>query len=103
MGFLNIFSKTETPTLSRLVSGSFTIDAKGQILASTLPHSFSESLVKEIGQVVLNAFRDAQKAETPLSELIIYYSAMRITARELRGGAMVFLAPKNLKIPTVTK
>jgi len=31
----------------------------------------------------------------PLSELIVNYSALRILARELRGGAIVFLMPSS--------
>jgi hypothetical protein len=32
----------------------------------------------------------------PLAELIIHYSALKVLARELRGGAMVFLMPQTL-------
>ena len=30
----------------------------------------------------------------PLTELIADYSALKLTARELRGGAIIFLAPR---------
>ena len=32
----------------------------------------------------------------PLSEIIIHYSALKLLARELRGGAIVFLMPHTL-------
>jgi len=43
----------------------------------------------------LNAFRQATTAQLPLSELVVEYPSLRITARELRGGAIIFLAPKS--------
>ena len=99
MGFLNFFSKSETPTLTRLPSGSFTVDAQGRILTSTLPTSFPAAHTQEIANQVLAAFRNAQKAQLPLSELVVQYAALKLTARELRGGAIIFLAPQTLKRP----
>jgi hypothetical protein len=99
MGLLDIFSKPDAPTLARLVSGSFTIDASGRVLSSTLPQSFPTGHIQEIGQQVLVAFKEANKAQLPLTELVIYYSGLKLTARELRGGAIIFLAPQTLKRP----
>ena len=93
MGFLKFFSKP-TPALLRLPSGSFTADRAGRVLTGTLPSSFPPQLVNEIAGEVLAAFQEAEAAQLPLSELIIDYTSLRITAREMRGGAMVFLAPK---------
>jgi len=45
---------------------------------------------------VLAAFRFAERAQMPMTEIIIHYSALKILARELRGGAMVFLMPQTL-------
>ena len=45
---------------------------------------------------MLTAFRQAQQAHLPLSELIIHYGALKLLARELRGGAIVFLMPQSL-------
>jgi hypothetical protein len=95
MGFLNMFSKTAS-SLMRLPSGSFTMDRSGRVLVTTLPSNYPETLVEEIGQNVLGAFREAQAAQLPLSELIVHYPALKVTARELRGGAIVFLSPKTL-------
>lgn len=101
MGLLDIFSssKEEAPGLTRLPSGSFTVDAKGQILSSTLPQAFPASQVKEIAAQIIETFRGAQKAQLPLAELVLNYSALKVTARELRGGAIIFLAPHALKRP----
>jgi hypothetical protein len=99
MGFLDFFSKQDKPTLGRLPSGSFTVDATGRVLSSTLPSDFPAAQLQEIANQVLAAFRNAQKAQLPVSELVVQYAALKLTARELRGGAIVFLAPQTLKRP----
>jgi hypothetical protein len=94
MGLLNIFSK-QAPKLTRLPSGSFTVDPAGRVLASTLPHSFSQVHMQEISSTVLAVLKDAEHASLPLSEIIVRYGGFKITARELRGGAIIFLKPKG--------
>jgi hypothetical protein len=97
MGLLDIFSKSSTPAkMQKLPSGSFTMDRSGKVVASTLPQSFGEAHVKEIGQMVLAAFLSAKELNLPLTEIIINYGGLKITAREQRGGAMIFLAPRSL-------
>jgi hypothetical protein len=102
MGFLNFFSKSVAPSLLKLPSGSFTLDRMGRVVVSTLPSSFPTELVAEIGSHVLNTFREAQAAQVLLTELVISYPALKITARELRGGAIVFLTPQALVGPIKT-
>jgi hypothetical protein len=93
MGFLNLFSRG-APTLLRLPSGSFTMDREGTVLVRTLPSSYPTALVEVIGEQMIAAFRDASAAQLPLSEIVVNYSSLKITARELRGGVIVFLAAK---------
>jgi hypothetical protein len=95
MGLLTLFSKSPNQLLA-LPRGSFTVDADGRLLASTLPHSYPESLAKSIGAEVLAAFRSAQAARLPLNEIIIHYSSLKLSARQLRGGAIIFLVPQTL-------
>jgi len=95
MGLLSFFSKSPAKLL-RLPSGSFTVDPEGRVLVSTVSHTFPEELVKEIAGQILTAFRSAQAAQVPLSEVIIHYSSLKLTARELRGGAIIFLTPQTL-------
>jgi hypothetical protein len=95
MGLLSLFSKPE-PTLVRLPSGSFTVDRSGRVVVSTLPSSFPEHLTDEISRHVREAFLDAKEAGMNLSELVIHYPGLKIVARELRGGALIFLVPINL-------
>ena len=75
--------------------GEKTVLPCGQVLVSTLVSTVSPALLQDIAQAVLTAFRQAADAGVPLSELIVRYSAFKITARELRGGAIVFLAPHS--------
>jgi hypothetical protein len=100
MGILSFISrKPKRAKLVRLPSGSFTMDRNGKVLTSTLPQGFPEGQIQSIAKSVLSAFQSAKKAQMPLSELIINYSALRILARELRGGAIVFLMPATANQP----
>lgn len=95
MGLLNMFDKP-APTLLRLPSGSFTVDPDGNILVSTLSSSFPADLVGLIAQTVLSVFREAAESQLTLSEVVVSYPSLKVTARELRGGAIVFLVPRTL-------
>src|SRR5262249_50601334 len=95
MGLLSLFSKPSAQ-LQPLPRGSFTVDSDGRILVSTLPQSFSRTMAADIATEVLSAFRASHAARLPLTELVIRYSSLKLTARELRGGAIIFLAPRNL-------
>ncbi len=92
MGLLSLFAKP-APTLVRLPAGSFTVDREGCVLMGTLPSSFPASLVQDIAGQVRAAFGEAAAVQLPLTELAIHYPSLKITARELRGGAIVFLSP----------
>ena len=87
-----------------LPSGSFTLDREGRVMTSTLPQSFPEDRMREIGERVLGAFRSAREANMPLTELIIQYATLKVLARELRGGAIIFLMPQLLQnLPNSSK
>ena len=101
MGLLGFISKREPSPiqaqgLARLPSGSFTLDPAGRVVASTLPRSFPEAMIHQIGRLMLQLFESARKVELPLSEVVAEYAALRLTARELRGGAIIFLAPRSI-------
>jgi len=98
MGFLNLFSRTPAALL-KLPSGSFTVDREGSVIVGTLPSNFPESLVRDIAREVLAAFRGAEAAQLPLSELVVNFPSLKITARDLRGGAVIFLSPRAIYEP----
>jgi hypothetical protein len=95
MGILDIFSRSkgETSGPLEIPAGTFTVDRHGLILSSTLPSGFPEDCIRQITKPIMEAFAGAREAHLPLAELVISYSALRITAKEMRGGAMVFIAP----------
>lgn len=97
MGLLNLFSKraASTPRPVGLPSGSFTVNASGRLVSSTLPRGFPQPLIEEIARVVLATFSSALQAQLHLTEFTVHYAALKITAREMGGGAIVFLAPRG--------
>jgi hypothetical protein len=86
----------DTSQVRRLPSGSFTLDPSGRIVASTLPRTYPAPLVQQVAQIVMGAFEQAHASHLLLTELVVDYPALKMTARELRGGAIIFLAPRNL-------
>jgi len=96
MGILKPFHRTQLPIeAKRIPSGCFAVNRAGAIVTSTLPGWFSQKLTIEIGRVVTEAIRSAQETDLAVAELHINYSGIEITARDLRGGALVFLRPRN--------
>ena len=79
-----------------LPAGSFMLDRNGRVMTSTLPQSFPSEHLKAIGDRVLASFRFAKKAQIPLTEIIVQFSALKLLAREMRGGAIIFLMPQSL-------
>jgi hypothetical protein len=92
MGLLNIFSKPRA-VLQRLPSGSMTVDRDGHILTTTVSSSYPTEVLEEIAGEVLGLFHEARKAQLPLNEFRIHFASLHITAREARGGALIFLSP----------
>lgn len=93
---MSLFSKTRPAPKQRkepAFKGAFTVDAKGRIISSTVPTSFSGTLQSELAGAVLNAFREAQAAQLTLTELVFEFCGLRVTAKEMRGGAIIFLHP----------
>ncbi|HSI11600.1 MAG TPA: hypothetical protein VK961_06125 [Chthoniobacter sp.] len=100
MGLLKPFSRQQKAIIpERLPSGCFTIHREGGLVACTLPSTFSEDKIMEIGKEVLRIFASAQQADLALTDLHLDFSGMSITARELRGGALIFLLPVTLHLP----
>jgi hypothetical protein len=96
MGLLTLFRRGGKSELKRLPAGSFTMDSRGRVVSSTLPHSLSAGQVREIGHHILAIFQGARNAQLPLYELVVNYGVFKITAREMRGGAIVFLSPATI-------
>jgi hypothetical protein len=97
MGFLTPFKKAPKPDVKRLPSGTFTVDAECHIVSSTVPGWVPEAQVRNVGRQVLAIFEGARKANLQFSELVVQYAAFKITARQMRGVAIIFLSPRVLQ------
>ncbi len=78
-----------------LPSGSLTISRHGAIVTSTITSAYPADLLRDIGREVLLLFREARTSQMPLAEVTLHFASLRITARELRGGAIIFLFPQT--------
>lgn len=85
--------------VQQLPSGSVTVNPQGRIVTSTVSSAYPPALLREIGREVLTLFREAREAQMPLGEVSIHYASLRVTARELRGGAIIFLLPQTALLP----
>jgi hypothetical protein len=92
MGLLSLFSKPR-PTLQRLPSGSITVDRDGRIIASTVSSTYPVDILEDVADEVLRMFQEARKSHLPLNEFRMHFASLHITAREARGGALIFLSP----------
>ena len=101
MGFLKkIFGAHAA--VQQLPTGTITVDRKGHVVTSTVSSAYPKSLLQDIGQDVLQLFSEARAAQMPLAEVSMHFGSLRITARELRGGAIIFLFPQTALMPTPT-
>jgi hypothetical protein len=99
MGFLKkIFRRAAT--VQELPSGSLTVDRNGNTITSTISSAYPSSLLKEIARDVLKLFHEARDAQMPLAEVSLHFASLRVTARELRGGAIIFLFPQTAMLQT---
>ncbi len=96
MGILRPFSRTTIPArMDRLPTGCFALHRDGGLVTSTVPSWFSPKLIAEISRVVRDAFHSAMEANLPLTDMSVTYSGLNIVAREMRGGALIFLNPRQ--------
>ena len=95
MGFLT--KMRSKSALHRLPSGSFTVDPAGNVVSSTVPVWVPQAQVREIGEQVLAVFKNAAAARLQFAELRVHYEAFKITAREMRGGAIIYLSPRTMQ------
>ena len=91
-----LFKRKHGGNLAKLHSGAFALDRNGKIVSSTLPQSFPESEMRKIGEHIIAFFDRAQQAQLSLHEVNVYYPSLKLTARSLRGGALIFLLPQTL-------
>jgi hypothetical protein len=86
--------------VQQLPSGTITVDRDGRIIASTVSTGYSRDLLQTIARDILELLAEARAAQMPLAEVSLHFGSLRITARELRGGAIIFLLPQTALLPT---
>ncbi len=97
MGILNWFAKPE-PAIQQLPSGSFTVDRHGNVMTTTVGSGCSPRLLDSIACEVLSLFRSAREAQMPLTGLDLNFADLQITAREMQGGAIIFISPQKAAV-----
>jgi hypothetical protein len=88
--------------VQQLPAGTITVDRQGRVVTSTVSSAYPKNLLQGIGCDVLELFREARATQTPLAEVSVHFGSLRITARELRGGAIIFLFPQTALSATPT-
>ena len=99
MGFLKKLFRRPA-AVQELPSGSLTVDRNGNTITSTISSTYPARLLREIARDVLRIFSEARDAQMPLAEISIHFASLRVTARELRGGAIIFLFPQTTMMPS---
>lgn len=99
MGFLKKLFRRQA-SVQELPSGSLTVDRNGNTITSTISSAYPAGLLKEIARDVLKMFQEARDSQMPLAEISIHFASLRVTARELRGGAIIFLFPQTAMLQT---
>lgn len=102
MGFLGLFEQTAKTPL-KIPTGCFTLDREGRVISSTMPSTFPEEVIAEIGDTILMTFHEAHMAGLGLTEISVHYASLRVSARNLHGGALVFLNPSIMSTPERNK
>ena len=102
MGFLKRFFRGRAG-VQQLPTGTITVDRNGQVVTSTVSSAYPRNFLRDIGRDVLALFREARAAQMPLAEVSLHFGSLHVTARELRGGAIIFLFPQTALLPTPTR
>jgi len=100
MGFLKTIFGGRAAAVQQLPTGTITVDRNGHIVTSTVSSAYPQKMLRDVGRDVLELFREARVAQMPLAEVSLHFGSLRITARELRGGAIIFLFPQTALLPT---
>ena len=95
MGLLNLFKSHKGEGPAPLPSGSYTVDREGRIVSRTISSVIPTHGLQQFAAQVLQTFKEAKQAELNISEFCINTGVMNIKAKELRGGAIIFLSPRG--------
>jgi hypothetical protein len=95
MGFLKRLFRSHA-AVQQLPAGGLVVARDGKVVTSTISSAYPQALLRDIARDVLSLLSQARDAQMPLVELSIHFGSLRITAREMRGGAVIFLSPQTV-------
>jgi len=95
MGLLNLFKSQKGDSPAPLPSGSYTVDRDGKVVSRTISSAVPAHGLEQFAAQVLQTFKEAKQADLNISEFVINTGVMNIKAKELRGGAIIFLSPRG--------
>ena len=86
-----------------LPAGSLTVDRHGAIITCTVSSAYPQNLLTAIGREIISLLHEARTAQLPLAEINLHFGSLQVTARELRGGAVIFLLPQTAAQPNSSR
>lgn len=92
MGFLKRSKAAAIEPLC-MPTGCFTMDAGGAVVASTMPSDFPRKTLEAVGEALVRTLREADTAGLGLTEFSVHFGSLRLSARDLHGGTLVFINP----------
>jgi len=92
---MNSLVKSQAMGPARFPRGSYTVSSDGGIVVSTLPGSFPRDRMEAIARVMLSALGSARELGAPFTELAADFAGLEIRARDLAGGAIIFVTPQE--------
>jgi hypothetical protein len=98
MGFLRRLFRSHAAVhaaVQPLPAGGLIVSRDGKVVASTISSVYPQALLRDIARDVLLLLRQAREVQMPLAELSLHFASLRVTAREMRGGAVIFLSPQK--------
>ena len=101
MGLLkNIFgSSADAPRSRNCPAAASPWIARARSSVPPFPPRIRRNCCRTVAKEVLALLHEAHVAQMPLAEVSIHFAVLRITARELRGGAIIFLFPQTALSP----
>lgn len=95
MGILKKMFRRRAAAVQSLPGGSLTVDRHGAIVTCTVSSAYPPTLLAAIGREMISLLHEARAAQLPLTEIGLHFGSLHVTARELRGGAVIFLLPQT--------
>jgi predicted hydrocarbon binding protein/predicted regulator of Ras-like GTPase activity (Roadblock/LC7/MglB family) len=82
------------------VAGCFVCDAEGQILASTLPEVFEESVLASVSRTIAQTTAGLFVARRrKVNEIDLVFNEGRVVIKPLREGCLCVLCERNMNVP----